>query len=316
MAVIDLCASSGGNTGVIKCDVTRGNPKVMIVGNASFNASQYGSADNFKAALLAAMKLPAGTSGKMFPFPEIVGSANNTEANKEGTTGYGAKFILSEGRPAYTFDVIVGVNTEKNLRKFNKQTLPVSIFDDNSNYWGKRDAAGNLTGTLAQIYVSGTPFGDGNNLTVCKITVSFLSAADFYDFAAFVNTDFNPNDLEGLLDAEIAETVAHTSNAYHLGAYVRNASLGNDVNIHATYATELASASLWKAKTGPTFGTTLAITTVVDDPTNGGWTVTFDSTAYSALSSGASIKVGLVDPAALDTADVLGIESIPAIVKK
>lgn len=316
MAVIDLCAIVGANTGVIKCDVTRGNPKVAIVGNATFNASQYGTSATFQAALLSAMKLSVGSSGKMYPFPEIVGSSNNTEANKEATTGYGAKYILSEGRPSYTFDVLVGVNTEQNLRKFNKATLPVMIFDDNGNLWGKKDSNGNFTGTLAQIYVSGTPFGDGNNLAICKITFSFLSASDFYDFPAFVRTDFNPNDLEGLLDAQLYETTAHVSNAYHIGAKVINASLGNDLELHTTYATELASASLWYAKTGATFQTTLAITTVADDAANGGWTVTLDSTAFAALAANAKIKIGLKDPATLDAASVVGIEGAAVIVTK
>jgi hypothetical protein len=49
---------------------------------------------------------------------------------------------------------------------------------------------------------------------------------------------------------------------------------------------------------------------------NKGWDITFDSTAYTALSTGAKIKINLADPTTLDAADVTGIEGVAVIATK
>jgi hypothetical protein len=317
MAVISLCGSVGGNTGIIKCDTARGKPLVMLIGGATFAPSDYATSAAFKAALLAAVQQQTGSSIKLYPFPAFEGAAPNTEANKTATTGYGTTYILSEGRPAYTFDIFTGTNTEKNLRKFNKAIVPVFIFDDLGNVWGKIDASGKFAGINAQIFVTGAGFSDGSALSPVKVNVNFTSASDFFDYAAYVNTDFNTSDLEGLLDATLTEVAAHTSNAYKIGVVIKNASLGNDVNLYDTYGDALADSTLWYAKNATT-GATIAITTVAKDTTLEAWTVTLDSTIFAALSANAPIKIGLVAPAALAVAgkDVTGIEGLPILVKK
>lgn len=297
--LINFCGSVGANTGVIDCDTKRGNPKVLLIGGASFDSSDFATSAAFKTALLAAVALATGDSGKVYPFPEITGAAANTEANKEGTTGYGVKRTLAEGRPAYTFDIEPGTNTEKQLRKFNKAIVPVFILDDNGNVWGKLDADGNFVGVKAELFVSGTPFGDGNAINNSKVAVNFQSAADFYDFAAFVNTDFNSSDLEGLLDATLSTLVAPTGNAHKIGAKVVNASLGNDVNMYDYYADELAATSAWTGETAA--GATVAPTTVVKDTALKGWTVTFGV---------AVALINLASPSVLAGLDVTGIEGV------
>jgi hypothetical protein len=295
---ISFCGSVGANTGGIKCDTRRGNPQKIIVGSAAFPVTGLTSA-SFQADLLEAVNLATGDSGKVYPFPEIVGVTNNTEANTEATLGNGVKLIMREGRPAYTFDVLIGTNLEKQLRKFNGQTVPIFLFDDNGNVWGKVNAADEFVGTDVNIFVSGAPFGDFTNPNTAKVTVSFVSARDFFDFAAFVSTDFNVNDLEGLLDATLSKVAASVGNVHKIGARVVNASLGNDVDLHDMYTTELADVDAWIGKTSA--GADVIPSTVVDDAVNGGWTITFGS---------AVVTVNLVDPATLDTLNVPGIEGI------
>jgi len=295
---ISFCGSVGANTGGIKCDTRRGNPQRIIVGGASFAVAGITSA-TFKTDLLIAVKLATGASGKMYPFPEIVGVTNNTEANTEATLGNGVKLIQREGRPAYTFDVLIGTNLEKQLRKFNGAIVPIMVFDDNGNVWGKTNASNNFVGTDASIFVSGAPFGDFSNPNTAKVTISFVSARDFFDFAAFVNTDFNVNDLEGLLDTTLIELAANVGAAYKMGARVVNTSLGNDVNLYDEYNTEIASTSLWTGTTAA--GAVLVPTSVAVDATLKGWTVTFASVVQS---------INLQTPAILDAAGVVGIEGI------
>lgn len=315
MSVISFCASSGGNTGRIDCDTKRDNPKVMLVGSAEFSPSEVATSAAFQTALLDRLKRAEGDSEKLYPFPLIEGVTDNTEANKEATLGNGRKIVLSEGRPGMTFDCEIGVTQEKAIRRFNKSTLPVFIFDESKNVWGRENAAGNFVGQDAQLFTKGTGFGDFNNATLAKISVNFISASDFFDDAAYVSTDFSTTDLEGLLNVVLAE-ISHASNVYKIKGYVKNANLGNNVNIYGSYPDALASAGLWVAKTGSTFQTTLTLTSVAKDTALEAYTVTFDSTAFTALSSGAKIKLSLAAPSVLDAADVVGIESVPLIITK
>ncbi len=295
---ISFCGSVGANTGGIKCDTRRGNPQKIIVGSASFPIAGLTSA-SFEEDLLEAVNLETGNSGKLYPFPEIVTVTNNTEANTEATLGNGVKLFVREGRPAYTFDVLIGTNLEKQLRKFNGQIVPIFLFDDNGNVWGKVNAADEFVGTDVNIFVSGAPFGDFTNPNTAKVTISFVSARDFFDFAAFVSTDFNVNDLEGLLDATLSKVNTSVGNVHKLGARVVNASLGNDVDLHDMYAAELADVDLWIGKSAA--GADVVPTTVVDNTADGGWTITFGS---------AVVSVNLAAPAVLNAASVPGIEGI------
>lgn len=318
MPILSLCGNVGANTGPIACDTRRGVPKVLMLGGASYDSTDYATQAAFQAALLASINLATGDSGKIYPFPEIQNVANNTEANTTGATGLGFQFILREGKPAYTFGVIVGSNLEKQLRAFNNSIVPVFVFDSNGNVWGKLDADGNFVGTQALIFVAGKPFSDGNSVDTeyTNVSVSFLSASEFFDDAAFVKTTFNITNLEGLLDVTLYEFGSNVDNVHKIGGKVVNTQLGADQNIFTKYATELASSSLWEAHTGATFSTSLALTSVAADNTNKVWTVTFDSTAYLALADGAQIRVRLKDPATLLAAGVRGVESIPVIVSK
>lgn len=317
MAVtIDLCAqASSGNTRPISCDPKRANFLSIIVGGAIFEPTDYSSMETFKAAFLAACKLGSTDSGKVFPFPKVMGLTVDTEANKEFTFGNGAKITTSEGAPSYTCDLYIGTNMERQLRKFNSQTIPVFIFDDAGNVWGKVDTDGNFQGINATLFTSGAPFGDYNTPGIAKLKVAFNSASDFFDASRFINTDFAVEDIVGLFDATLAEAVAHTGSAYKISAKVINTQLGGDKNLFDEYDDLLADEALWVATNQET-GADIPVTTVAKDTVNECWTVTLDATAYAALAAGDKVKIELANPTVLAAADVTDIESVPVIVAK
>lgn len=306
--IIDLCGLAGGNTGGVACDPRRANFKTVVIGNMVFDAADYASSTAFKTAMIAATKLATGDSGKAFPFPEIVGVAENTPANKVATLGNGLEITISEGRPSYTIDFLIGTNQEKALRKWNGQIVPVMSFDDSGKFWGTLDTDGNFTGTLAHIFIKGTGFGDYNNAKVAQATITFVSASDFYDFAAFAQTDFNINDLNGLLNVQL-KYVSNTTNAFHISAKFINAQLGGDQNLYTQYSADLV-AGLWKL-TNMTTGVAITLTSVAPQASPKDFLVTVDSTMYTALASGTIIKFDWVSPTTLDAADVVGVEAVP-----
>lgn len=318
MSVFSICGQVAANVGTVDCDVVRGVPASLIVGSGSFLTSDYATSAGFKAAFLAKIKKANTASDKLFPFPVIQGTTDKTVAAKEGNLGYGLRVVLLRSKAGYEFDVLAGSSLEKKLMKFNNKTIPVYVFDDSSNIWGVVNGAGTFSGAQYLLTVEPRGFGDGQNPKTTKISISIIDSKDFTENSKFASTDFSTSDLVGLLDAVLFQTAVNASNVYHIGAKVLTDALNSFVDVHANsvYATGLAASANWVAKTGTTFATTLALTTVADDPTNGGWTVTFDTTAYAALASGAQIKLNFADPAVLDTAGISGIEGNYIIITK
>lgn len=302
----NLCGTIGANTGGILCDAQRGIPKKPFVGGKVFQPADFASADAFQAALKAACLLATGDSSKMFPFPEISGATDATEAVKTASLGYGLKQYTIEGRPAYEYQVVVGQQLFKQLRKFNRAIVPIVTCDDGNNAWMTGNSDGTANGEFAQIFVSGNGFGDGTKTLNAIIAVSYQSASDFNDGSKYMPLNFNPNEAKGLLDVKLSEYTAHAAGVYHIQALTETSKLGVSLNQEIDYGTEMEDEALWVSKKAD--GTTLALTSVVA-VAGLGWTVTFDATAYAALASGAKIYLSWTTPTLLAAADVVGVET-------
>lgn len=318
MGLFSICGQVAANMGQIDCDVRRGNPTLIIAGSAIAAPSDYATLAAYKAWLIGKIKQSNTASDKMFVFPVIQGNSDQTEAAKYGTLGYGLKIKLLRSKQGYEFDVLCGSSLEKKLIKFDGKILPLKIFDDQDDVYGVTDTNSNFSGANYLIGVEPAGFGDAQNPKTTKITISIIDAKDFTENSRYISTDFSTNDLTtaNLLDAYLYSTAANASNVYHIGAKIITDALNTFLNVHDKYATLLASAALWTAFTGTNFGTALTLTTVANDATNGGWTVTFDSTAYTALSSGAQIKLNFASVPVLDAAGVTGIEGNYMIITK
>jgi hypothetical protein len=312
-----ICGSGGANTGAFQCDRRRSIPKKIIIGGKQFTSGEYGTQSAFDAALIAAFKLATGSSIKLYPFPEITGVSDKTEANKEATLGaFGPKVSLVEGKPAYEFDVIAGSALEKQLRKFNGQQVPVFIVDDSNAVWGKLDSTSKFVGTDVLIFTTPHKFGDGSNGQTTKVSISFVSSADVYDSAAFVVSALSISSMVGLNDGIISEYAAHASNVYKMKVKIATSQAGQYVDVYDYFATELAASAQWVAYTGATLSTPLTITSIAGNAANKGWDITFDTTLYTALAAGAQIKIGLASPAVLDAAGITGLEGVAIITVK
>lgn len=300
-----LCGTIGGNTGAISCDVRRGRPVGLIFGGANFVAGDYASSATFEAAFKARIQRATGSSDKLFPFPEIQGTTDQTDANKTGTLGYGLKFVLLQGKPAYEFTMIAGTTQEKAMRKFNNTTVPGWVFDDAAKVWGVGDAAGNFFGAQMLVSVTGKGFDDGANAKATEVTISYVNSSDFYDNDFFASTNFGIGDLSGLVDINLSEISANTVNVYHIKGSIPTTELGVSLNPYDYFADALAVASQWVVKAN---GAAMTLTSVAKNTAGKGWDVTLDSTAFTALASGAILSFGWTDPATLATNGVTGSE--------
>jgi hypothetical protein len=313
----NLCSVVGGNTGGVLCDGKRKVPKKPLVGGKAFTSSEYADVDTLKTAILAAVNLGNGDANKLFPFPEILEVAPNTEADTTGSLALGPIRRLKKGRPSYTYSVEIGQYQYQKLLAFDGKTLPVFMLDDASQMWGYRAGAASNTpnantwkGEMAYITVSGNGFEDGANAAtgVATIMISYLSVDDFEKRGTYVVLpDLAPGDLAGLLDVVLSEPQAHSTNVYKIKMSIPLPKLASDMNIYDDYGAAIAALT-WTAGTGTNYGTSMPVTSVAVDATLKCLTFTLDSTAYGLLSSGAKIKLTPPAVSALVAAGVTGIE--------
>jgi hypothetical protein len=203
------------------------------------------------------------------------------------------------------------------LLAFDGVEVPIFSFDDASQWWGYRAAAAANTintnsykGEVVYITIQGNGFEDGSNAAtgVATISVSYKSIDDFEKRGTYIKTpDMSAGDLVGLIDIMLYEPQAHASNVHKIKMSIPTAQLGVDLNPYDEIGTALASLT-WTAGTGSSYGTALTITSVAVDATLKCLTVTFDSTAYTALASGAKIKLTPPNTTALIAGNITGFE--------
>jgi hypothetical protein len=311
----NLCGAIGDNTGEVDCDITRGNPIKIAPGGATFSSSDYADQTTMDAAILTKLLLPNGNSQKLYPFPVIQGTTDQTEAAKTGSLGYGLKIKLLRSKPGYEFDVLAGTSLEKRLIAFDGQIIPLYILDDKSQFAGVKDSSGTFKGANYLIGVEPRPYGDAQNPKTTKITISIVDTQDFTENAYFYKTALSSSSIVGLKNVVLSEPSAHSTNVYKIKMKIPTSVLGGDLDIYDDFGTAIAALT-FTAGTGASYGASLAITSVAVDATLKALTVTFDSTAFTALASGTKIKLTPPTPAVLDAADVTGIELLPIILTK
>ena len=124
----------------------------------------------------------------------------------------------------------------------------------------------------------------------------------------------NIDDIRALNDVSLVYK-SNASNVFKIGLQIIGSDLMGGYNIWDDYGSAISTLT-FSAFTGADFASSLAVTSVAADTALEALTVTFDSTAYNALSNGDKIKLVGPTPTVLDAADVLDTEIIPVILTK
>jgi hypothetical protein len=314
---LSLCAGVVSNTGELACDVSKGVLKKLFIFNGEIASADYADGPALLAKLVANSKLSKSAGDKVFPINEAQDVADSSEANKEGSLGLGFKAVLLEGKPAYTVKIFAGADLLKRLRKFNNQTVRVLEYDSNNVLWGTKSGT-KFIGYKCKLFFSGGKLATGQNVEegVVTFTMSILSVSEYIDNSYYASISGNIEDVKALNDVQLTK-VSNTTNVYKIGLYIPTAKItdGSIYNIYDDYGA-LIAALTFTAGTGTNYGTPLTITSVAVDATLKALTVTFDSTAYTALGSPTTIKLSGPIPATLDAADVTNVELIPVLLIK
>jgi hypothetical protein len=303
------------NTGSFDCDEARKIPQKIGIGGKQFTTTETADSDSLKTAILAASKLPYDDSNKLLWIHNLLDPADNTPEPTTGRVGQGPEQYLTEGLPKFTYSVEIGQDLYKRLRKLNKRRVPVFTYDDNDKLWGSKTSTGKFAGATALFFIYGATQQTASSPVFAKITLSYVSATQYHDDAFYAGVSLGDTEPEGLLDVELSK-ISNSTNVYKIDVKAPTAEFGKYKNFAVTYSVELASASLWAAKSGINYATSMPITSVAYDAALQCFTVTLDTTAYGLLSAGDKIKLYLVSPATLDAANIVGVESVPVILVK
>lgn len=315
---LSRCGSKVDNTGELSCDFAKGVLKKLFIFNGSIGSADYADEITLFNKLVTNSKLSKDASNKVFPIPEAQEIADASEANTEGTLGLGFKAILREGKPAYTIKLLAGSDLLKRLRTFNNQTIRVLEYDANGVVWGTKKGS-NFIGYQCQMFFSGGKLATGQNVEekVVTVTLSIMSVSEYIDNSYGMSlAGNNIEDIIALLDANLT-FISNASNVFKIGVNIPGVDLKGAYNLYDDFGAALAELDgSFSAGSGATFGTNLPVTSIVVDATNKCLTVTFDNTAYTALSNGAKFRFNPPTVAQLDAGDVPGIELIPVILTK
>ena len=310
-----LCGSSVDNTGQQECDKAKGVLNRIAIDNGIVAAADYADGTTFHNRLTVKSKLSKSDTQKLFILPEIQDLVDASESNKEGSLNQGFKTVLLEGKPGYKFKFFGGADLLKRCKTFDNQTVRIREYDANGVWWGTKTGTDSI-GYQAKLFFTGGKAATGQNVEegVIECTVAILSVSEYFKNSYWMETAGNVEDIRPLLDVKLTY-ISKATNVYKIGMKIAGSNLIGDYNIYDEVGVAIAALT-FSAKTGATFGTSLTITSIAVDATLKCLTVTFDSTAFGLLASGAQIKLIPPTPAVLDAADVTDTELLEVILTK
>lgn len=314
---LSFLPNNSANTGELAGDKSKGVLSKIFIFNGTIASTSYTDATTFFNKLVTNSKLSKTSTDKIFVLPIVQDITRNSESNAEGTLNQGFKTIIKEGRPVYKLKVFANADLLKRLRTWNNKTIRILELDDNGVVWGTKSGT-NFVGVQAKVFVSGGEIATGQAVEegVVDIEVSILSNVEYKSnpFGVELPESSNIEDIKALIDVPLAY-ISNSTNVHKVSIKIPTVNLIEDYNIYDDYGSVIAGLT-FTAGTGTNYATSLTITSVAVDASLKCLTVTFDSTAYTALSAGTKIKLIPPTPAVLDAADVTGIELVPVILTK
>lgn len=299
-------ATSTGNTGKEGCDLVRKTFKGMILTDPSveFDSSDLASLSAFVAAVNAGVIAARGS--RVYPIHDIVNFEDNTSEATQGSLGnlVNTQIDLSDAIPSFLLRHYNGEAFHKKLARFKSQSVRVIFYDDAYTLFGTADSNGKFKGySVAQFRTLPAKFGDASNPAQYPFRIVLSSAAEYVDNAAFVIGDSSISSINGLIDV-VLSMFSQSTNVIKIAGVTE----GAGTNIIELYNGELDAAAAWSVLNAQT-GAAFTVTSYVYDSTNKVMTITLDSTAYTALTSGQKVTIDFVSASALSALGVTPYES-------
>jgi hypothetical protein len=294
MANIEFCGTSGGNTGLPRCDIRIGIPTgVLFVPRDATITPEQGDD------LLTLIQTKAKDANPLQRWYPIFGVQNITDSSEEAVTGNlaatGYSEKLRDGAAIYLLEYPASLCKSKILKQFDQWNGGIFIITSDNRLWGRGQRDGSLAPYLpSSVYVYGGGWSDGQNIITSKLNINFGEQGNFIELSAFFGFEVNDDILSivGLQTAQIVPTA--TAKTY------RVLTKCDKLNLYDLYSTELADDALWIVTVAST-GATVAVTAVAANASRD-FTLTFTEPAEKYY-------VSLAGLAALEAAGIVGYES-------
>jgi hypothetical protein len=314
--MLSILGQTSANVGYILGDQAKGVIKNIVIFGGSLSSAQTADSAAIEAALAANSKLAKTATNKVYWLPEVQNFEDRAEQNTTGALNLGPTVMLKEGKPGYEIKVDGTSEFAKEMRKWNNKTVAICEYDSNRKLWG-RVSGTDFKGYTAKIFVNAMRVASGQapEEGIVTVTISFLSSTEYGDQAKALDlSNVDTSLIKTQVDAKFAY-VSNAANVFTLSWGVDLGIVNTKYDVIEKYSTEIGTdEALFTAFTGDDYGTALAITSVAQ--TAGKLVVTFDATAYGALSVGDTIKFNSVAPSALEAADIFDIEGVAVVLTK
>lgn len=292
-----LCATNYGNTGVGECFIDLDKLIGAIQVPPNFQIAQ-----SDVAGLLAFFetKIHAAIGTRVFPYPKLTNITDNTEDITINTTDYGDKIYVKDGFYDWTFRYLNGgVQLHQELAKNGGANKHFLFFDKNSV----------LVGYKSGVYLKGIPVDQFRVLPWRPNTgaESALFNLRFIIDPVYLNggnlgflkvDNFNLLDLHGLQDIELT-IIDQAANV----ATVKVRSKISDIDLYATYKTNLLQTTAWRLFKSS--GAASSVAAVADNAADEAFDVTGNYADWAAEVDGASMLIKLAIPSILKTTPIL-----------
>lgn len=312
MADILNLPNCGGTTGTFNsgfplCDVIRDAPKALLLLDAGvgFNAGQRATLATFVAAIKTNTRAPRGA--RVYPIMSLSDYNDTSVAPTKAAVGNLSiqQITMQEAVPSFDFQHRKGDLFHKQLAGAENQNFTLMIIDKNNVVYGTQTAGGLFTGfSLSEFKAQLAKFATASTPSNYPFSVVLNDITEYKENLAIIQADSTIMNISGNNNVvlTLASQVANVANISLISTG------GKNLGIYPAYATALAVIGAWVVTNTQT-GANVTITSVTYSSTTGLFTVTVDSTAYSALTTGQKMNIDLALTAALSALGVDGFES-------
>jgi hypothetical protein len=299
------------NVGVPLCDLAKKKMKGVILCDkgVSFSGSDIASAAAFIAAVKT--KTTAARGGRVYPIFDINNFEDSTGDPSTGGIGNltTATIITNDAVPAFRFGYAGTEARHKRIAAMISSSVDVLFVDEGFTVFGTDDGNSGIKGySVLQAYVYTSKFIVSDAVNQYSFRLTLGSIAEYRDSSLYVSTNSGIVGAKGLIDVQLVNK-SNVSNVYKIDAIA-----DGGTNLASLYGADIAGLT-WTITNQQT-GAAIVVTSVAYDSTLVCFTVTVDSTAYTALGTGDKFQVNGPTAAALAGASVKPFEMIPCIITK
>lgn len=307
------CASPDSvfNTGVPPCDLSKKKMKGALFADRgkTFSGADVASVNAFIQAVKDATTAARG--GRVYPVWDIVNFEDNTGDPSTGSVGNlsTATIVTQDASPAFRFGYNGSEARHKRMAAMAGASLDVFFVDEAFAVYGTEVSPGVFGGfNILQAYADTSKFIVADAVNQYSFRITLGSINQYRDQSLYVVANVGLLGATALVDVAL-RYVSNSTNVYKISVIA-----DGGTNLEPLYGGDLDGLT-WTA-TNLQDGSAFTITSVADDTTNKVLTFTFDSTMYTALSTGDRIQLNGPSAATLAAAGIRPYEIISLVITK